>query len=169
MHEVGFRPLCHQPQENHRAHMASRLAHVAVRCRVCDGLTAFQCHSFHPHIHALRAVGLCLIRMVQLYSNKVCELSEGSVSEEVEVGLSYLKGKERELLLFLIEHYNRDFTPIEVSREFGVSNKTIINRLAVLARNGFVEPIMAKERIRSYKLSDFTKSHEKELKKYLDT
>ena len=109
------------------------------------------------------------LRMVQLYSNKVCELSEGSVSEEVEVGLSYLKGKERELLLFLIEHYNRDFTPIEVSREFGVSNKTIINRLAVLARNGFVEPIMAKERIRSYKLSDFTKSHEKELKKYLDT
>lgn len=108
------------------------------------------------------------LRMVQLYSNKVCELSEGSVNEEAEVCLLYLKGKEKELLLFLIGHYNRDFTPIEVSREVGVSNKTIINRLAVLARNGFVEPVMAKERIRSYKLSDFTKSHEKELKKYLE-
>ena len=71
------------------------------------------------------------------------------------------------MLLFLIKNYKREFTPIEVSREFAVTNKTIINRLSILAKNGFVEPIMVKERIRSYRLSDFTKEHEKELKKSL--
>ncbi|MBR1931490.1 MAG: Fic family protein [Lachnospiraceae bacterium] len=108
------------------------------------------------------------LRMVQLYSNKICELSEGSSNEEVAGSLSYLKGKEKALLLFLMKHYKREFTPIEVSKEFDVTNKTIINRLSVLVKTGFVEPIMVNERIRSYKLSDFTKSHEKELKKSLE-
>ena len=108
------------------------------------------------------------LRMVQLYSNKVCELSEGSSSEEVTGSLSYLKEKEKELLLFLIKHYKREFTPIEVSREYDVTNKTIINRLSALVKNGFVEPIMVNERIRSYRLSDFTKTHEKELMKMLE-
>ena len=107
------------------------------------------------------------LRMVQLYSNKVCELSEGSSSEEVTGSLSYLKEKEKELLLFLIKHYKREFTPIEVSREFDVTNKTIINRLSALVKNGFVEPVMVNERIRSYRLSDFAKSHEKELMEML--
>ncbi len=103
------------------------------------------------------------LRMVQLYSNKVFELSEGSVNEELTGSLSYLKGKEKELLLFLMKHYQRNFTPIEVSKEFHVTNKTIINRLSVLVKNGFVEPILVNERIRSYALTDFTKTHEKEL------
>ncbi len=103
------------------------------------------------------------LRMVQLYSNKVCELSENSNTEEITGSLSYLKGKEKELLLFLMKHYKREFTPIEVSKEFDVTNKTIINRLSVLVKNGFVEPIMVNERIRSYRFSDFTRDHEKEL------
>ena len=107
------------------------------------------------------------LRMVLLYSNKVCELSEGSSKEEVTGSLSHLKGKEKELLLFLVRHYKREFTPIEVSREFNVTNKTIINRLSVLAKNGFVEPIMVNERIRSYRLSDYTEKHVKELEKLL--
>ncbi len=107
------------------------------------------------------------LRMVQLYSNKVCELSEDSNTEEITGSLSYLKGKEKDLLLFLIKHYRREFTPIEVSKEFAVTNKTIINRLSVLVKNGFVEPILVNKRIRSYKLSEFTKDHEKELKKSL--
>ena len=44
-----------------------------------------------------------------------------------------------------------------------VTNKTIINRLSVLSKNGFVVPIMVNQRIRSYKLSEFTKDHEKEI------
>ncbi|MBP5184351.1 MAG: Fic family protein [Lachnospiraceae bacterium] len=108
------------------------------------------------------------LRMVRLYSDKVCELSEGSSKEEVTGSLSYLKVKEKELLLFLMSHYKREFTPIEVSKEFSVTNKTIINRLSVLAKNGFVEPIMVNERIRSYVLSEFTKAHDKELRKILE-
>ena len=103
------------------------------------------------------------LRMVLLYSKKVCELSESSSEEEISGSLSYLKKKEKELLLFLIRNYRRAFTPIEVSRKFGVTNKTIINRLSVLAKQGFVVPIMVNQRIRSYELSEFTKNHEKEI------
>lgn len=69
------------------------------------------------------------LRMVLLYSNRVCELSEKSNQEDINGSISYLKVKEQELLLFLIKKYKRAFTPIELSREIGVTNKTIINRL----------------------------------------
>ncbi len=107
------------------------------------------------------------LRMVQLYSNKVCDLQCNSNEAEVEGSLSYLKGKEKELLLFLIKKYKREFTPMEVSKELKVTNKTIINRLSVLSKNGFVIPIMVNQRIRTYELSDFTKDHEKEIVKYI--
>ena len=93
--------------------------------------------------------------MVLLYSNKVCELSQASSEDEISGSLSYLKAKEKELLLLLLKNYPREFTPIEVSRELGVTNKTVINRLAVLVKYGFVVPIMVNERIRSYRLSDY--------------
>ena len=92
--------------------------------------------------------------MVLLYSNKVCELSESSNDEKLEGSLSYLK--------------SREFTPIEVSKELKVTNKTVINRLATLVKNGFVIPNMVKERIRSYELSDFTLQNEKKIRKYLE-
>lgn len=107
------------------------------------------------------------LRMVLLYSSKVCELSESSNGEELEGNLSYLKGKERELLLLLMKNYKREFTPIEVSKELKVTNKTVINRLATLVKNGFVVPNMVKERIRSYELSDFTRRNEKVIRKLL--
>ncbi len=107
------------------------------------------------------------LRMVLLYSNKVCELSKKSTEDEVSGSISYLKGKEKELLLFLIKKYKGEFTPIEVSREIGVTNKTVINRLSVLVKNGFVEPLMVNQRIRSYELSDFTRENEKTIKKML--
>lgn len=107
------------------------------------------------------------LRMVLLYSGRVCELSASSSEEEVRGSLSYLKNREKEMLLYLINHYQRAFTPIEVSRAIGVTNKTVINRLSVLAKNGFVEPEIAGQRIRSYKLSLFTKQHEEELTKMI--
>ena len=107
------------------------------------------------------------LRMVLLYSNKICELSESSTEDEVSGSLSYLKGKEKELLLFLIKRYKGEFTPIEVSREMGVTNKTIINRLSVLVKNGFAEPLLVNQRIRSYELSDFTRDNEKKIKKMI--
>jgi len=107
------------------------------------------------------------LRMVQLYSGKICELSEASQEKDVEGSLSYLKAREKELLLLVIKEYKWEFTPIELSKKTGVTSRTIINRLATLVKNGFVEPIVVKERIRSYQLSDFTKNHEQEIIKVL--
>jgi predicted transcriptional regulator len=67
----------------------------------------------------------------------------------------------------LIKRYKGEFTPIEVSREMGVTNKTIINRLSVLVKNGFAEPLLVNQRIRSYELSDFTRDNEKKIKKMI--
>ena len=107
------------------------------------------------------------LRMVLLYSGKVCELSEASGSDQLAGSLSYLKGKERELLAFLLKSNTREFTPIEISREIGVTNKTVINRLSVLAKTGFVVPHMAKERIRAYELSGFARDNKEELLRML--
>lgn len=107
------------------------------------------------------------LRMVKLYSGKICDLQLASEEEDIAGSLSFLKGREKELLQFLIKNYRGEFTPIEVSRELSVTNKTIINRLAVLVKNGFVVPILVNERIRSYELSEFTRDHEKEIMKVI--
>ena len=104
------------------------------------------------------------LRMVKLYSRKVCDLQLSSEEEDIAGSLSFLKEREKELLVLLISSYRGEFTPIEVSKQLSVTNKTVINRLAVLAKNGFVIPILVNKRIRSYKLSEFAINHEKEIK-----
>nr|WP_315086572.1 Fic family protein [uncultured Lachnoanaerobaculum sp.] len=99
------------------------------------------------------------LRMMQLYSSKVKELSLSSGKDELEGSLSYLKTKEKELLSLLINKSKQEFTPIEISKEIGVTNKTVINRLSVLAKNGFVAPILVNTRVRSYELTVFTKDN----------
>lgn len=103
------------------------------------------------------------LQMVLLYSGKVCEIQSESKEEDVAASLSFLKKREKELLLLLLQKYKREFTPIEISRELSVTNKTVINRLSVLAKNGFVVPNLVKERIRSYELSEFAKNCEREI------
>lgn len=112
----------------------------------------------HPEIW----VGYFL-HMVELYSNKVCELSKSSTDDELDGSLSYLNTKEKDLLVYLLRNRMFEFTPIEVSREIGVTNKTVINRCAKLTSNGLLIPNIVKERIRSYSLSDFTKKNEKQI------
>lgn len=99
------------------------------------------------------------LRIVLLYSNKVRELSETTNEDEIGGSLSYLKEKEKELLVYLLNLQQREFTPIEVSRAIGVTNKTIITRLSVLVKAGFVVPHIVNERIRSYELSHFAKTN----------
>lgn len=104
------------------------------------------------------------LRMVKLYSRKVCDLQLSSEEEDIAGSLSFLKEREKELLVLLISSYRGEFTPIEVSKQLSVTNKTVINRLAGLVKNGFVIPILVNKRIRSYKLSEFAINHEKEIK-----
>ena len=104
------------------------------------------------------------LRMVKLYSRKVCDLQLSSEEEDIAGSLSFLKEREKKLLVLLISSHRGEFTPIEVSKQLSVTNKTVINRLAVLVKNGFVIPILVNKRIRSYKLSEFAINHEKEIK-----
>ncbi len=71
------------------------------------------------------------------------------------------------MLLFLTKNYRSEFTPIEVSKQFKVTSKTIINRLVALVKNGFVCPNLVNQRIRSYELTDYTKQHENEIQELL--
>lgn len=103
------------------------------------------------------------LRMMELYSKKVCELLKASTEDELDGSLSYLNAKEKELLTYLINNRMFEFTPIEVSKNLGVTNKTIINRCAKLTNNGFIIPNIVKERVRSYSLSEFTRKNEKQI------
>lgn len=101
------------------------------------------------------------LRMMELYSQKVCELSKSSTGDALDGSLSYLNTKEKDLLAFLLKNRMLEFTPIEVSKKLGVTNKTIINRCAKLTTNGFLIPNIVKERVRSYSLSEFARKNEK--------
>ena len=103
------------------------------------------------------------LRMVELYSKKVYEISKGAQADDLEGSISYLNAKEKELLVFLLKKRLLEFTPIEVSKMIGVTNKTIINRCAKLTNNGFLIPNIVKQRIRSYSLSEFAKRNEKKI------
>ncbi|MCD8329888.1 MAG: Fic family protein, partial [Lachnospiraceae bacterium] len=107
------------------------------------------------------------LRMMELYSGKVYELSKASEKEELDGSLSYLNTKEKEFFVFLIKNQLYEFTPIEVSKMIGVTNKTVINRCAKLANYGFLVPIIVKTRIRSYRFSDFSKANAKKILKKL--
>ena len=103
------------------------------------------------------------LRMVELYSKKVYELSKGAQADDLEGGLSYLNVKEKELLVFLLKKRMLQFTPIDVSKMLGVTNKTVINRCVKLTNNGFLVPNIVSQRIRSYSLSEFAKRNEKNI------
>ena len=107
------------------------------------------------------------LRMVLLYSKKVCEIANSANDDEISAGLSYLKRREKELLVYLIKSKKSVFSPIEISRETGVTNKTVINRLSVLAKNGFVVPNLVSQRVRTYELSEFTKENSQRIQKQL--
>lgn len=101
------------------------------------------------------------LRMMELYSKKVCEISLSGAADELGTALSYLTAKEKEFLMFLLKNRLFEFTPIEISRQLNVTNKTVINRCARLASNGFLVPNIVKERIRSYTVSKFAKENDK--------
>ena len=105
--------------------------------------------------------------MVLLYSDKVSEISSASRKETLSARLSHLKLKEKELLLFLVKNHMQEFTPVEISLLLAVNNKTVINRLSELVKKGYAEPVLMKQRIRSYRLSQFTMDHMQEIQNLL--
>lgn len=105
------------------------------------------------------------LRMVGLYSKKVCDVKEDGSQESLRNSISHLNTKEISLLIHLIEAKKSEFTPIEISKKLSMSNRTAINRLMSLAKCGLVEPILVKQRVRSYKLTDLAKSNKAKILK----
>ncbi len=103
------------------------------------------------------------LRMVKLYSDKISDLQYTESNNEISNSLSYLKNKELELLKYLLKGNKKEFSPKEISEKLSLTNKTIINHLTVLVKNGFVEPILGKQRIRFYKLSEYSLEHMDEI------
>ena len=103
------------------------------------------------------------LRMMELCSKKVFEISKGLQEDDLDGSLSYLNAKEKDFLLFLLKKRLLEFTPIDVSKMLGVTNKTIINRCAKLTNNGFLIPNIVNQRIRSYSLSEFARRNEKNI------
>ena len=103
------------------------------------------------------------LHMVELYSKKIVELSINSQEDEIEGSLSYLNLKEKELLAYIIKNRMFEFTPINISKALGVTNKTIINRCVKLTNNGFLIPNIVNQRIRSYSISELTNRNRKKI------
>lgn len=103
------------------------------------------------------------LRMMELYSKKVCEITSSSSADDLASSLSHLNAKEKEFLRFLLQKQIFEFTPIEISKQLGVTNKTVINRCAGLVESGFLIPNIVRERIRSYSLSKYAKENAKNI------
>ena len=103
------------------------------------------------------------LRMMELYSNKVCEISMSGMEGELDSALSHLNTKEKEFLALLLTKRMFEFAPIDVSKMLNVTNKTVINRCSKLTNNGFLTPNIVKERIRSYSLTNFAKENSKDI------
>lgn len=114
----------------------------------------------HPEIWILY-----FLRMMELYSKKVYEISKKAEKDELAGSLSYLNKQEKELIVFLLKKNLYEFTPIEVGKMMGVTNRTIINRCANLCKQGFLIPNIVKTRVRSYSLSEFARENAKQIVK----
>lgn len=107
-----------------------------------------RCNPPHPEIWT----GYFL-RMMELYARKVVEIAEEHTADKTAASLSHLGLKERRFFKYLKSRNVVDFTPAEMAKVMKVSNRTIINWCAELARVGLVEPEIVGQRIRSYKLA----------------
>ena len=109
------------------------------------------------------------LRMVELYSKRVFELSRETSEQGVQASVSYLKKGEKELLQELLRHQIWEFAPIDLTRSLQVTNKTVINRCARLASNGLLIPVIVKARIRTYQVSEYARKNRKELLNLLES
>lgn len=95
------------------------------------------------------------LRMMELYSSKVVMSVTTEKEKAEEASLSYLSGKEKVFLSYLVKHHVQVFRPIDLAKPFDVGARTISNWSVALARNGFLKPNLIKKRVTSYTITDF--------------
>ena len=92
------------------------------------------------------------LKIFSLYASKVLSIALKEVSNNDEDRLSHLSKKAKIFLDYLKKHDIRRFAPIDLSRVFNVTNRTIINWCAALAQNGYLRPIIVRQRVRQYEV-----------------
>ena len=60
------------------------------------------------------------LRMMELYSKKVCDIAGGAQADDLDGSLSYLNTKEKDFLVFLLKKRLLEFAPIDVSKMLDV-------------------------------------------------
>ena len=92
------------------------------------------------------------LKVFSLYSNKVTAIATSTIND-IEIGrYNHLSSKAKNLLNYLKNERLIEFSPIEVSKIFNVSNRTIINWCVELCKNGYLKPNIVNKRIRTYTL-----------------
>lgn len=92
------------------------------------------------------------LRMVDLYSERICQVAADAADGQRSTSLSHLSKREQSFYEHLTKHGVTEFRPVDMARELGVSNRTIINWSAALAKVGLLEPQLVTKRIVSYKV-----------------
>ena len=93
------------------------------------------------------------LKMMALHARRAVELATAPEEQQSVASYSFLNVKERNFLQRLLLQKKKVFTPIEMATQCGVTNRTIINWCATLAKNGFLVPDGASARIRAYRLT----------------
>ena len=93
------------------------------------------------------------LKMMSLHACRAVELASAPEHEQSVADYSFLNFKERAFLKRLLQQKVVSFAPGEMAKQCGVTNRTVINWCAALAKNGFLLPESSGARIRAYRLS----------------
>lgn len=91
------------------------------------------------------------LRMFVLYTKKVVEIATKS-SLTIDVEMQGLSEKAINFYKFLHDNSIKEVVPTSIAKKIGVTNRTIINWCAELARKGFMKPNLVSKRIRSWQV-----------------
>ena len=92
------------------------------------------------------------MKVFSLYANKVIAIATNTINDNEIERYNHLSSKAKNLLNYLKNERLMEFSPIEISKIFNVSNRTIINWCAELCENGYLKPNIVNKRIRTYSL-----------------
>ena len=92
------------------------------------------------------------LKIFSLYASKVLSIALKETSNYEGERLLHLSNKAKSFLDYLKKHSVTKFAPIDVTSKLKVTNRTIINWCAELAKNGYLKPILVNKRIRQYEL-----------------
>ncbi len=92
------------------------------------------------------------LKIFGLYASKVVKVALQETSYINDERIRHLSKKAKSFLEYLKMKNIKEFSPIDLSKELKVTNRTIINWALELSNNGFLKPIIVNKRIRYYEV-----------------